>query len=417
MKTRRLNVKKMVFRILLIALILGAIIFVVIKLLSKSSQSINEGARRYTSKTCTVFYPDNKKFEKYAKDICEKNIDETVYDYALIPYGDYYLVTYSNGTKFFMDKESNPLIIDKLTNECREVVSDYLRYDMQKEENDEAYTLDFYEKTYYKNLDISNAELSLNGTDLSVYLKDFDRTITFPIFYIQDYLGLNLGSSGGTYVRPHYVSPNRKICLFTFNDGPSIQNSSRLIDTLYEYGANATFFILGSVVNQESVDMIKDSITRGNEYGSHTENGKILTDLSDEEMYYEIMSPADVLSVGYKDDTYDIKGINYNMKYYRATYDMRDERVDRISPLISIRWDIDSYDWLYRDGDFLYEYLMELESYDALDRQIVIMHDSYPETVDAANKAIKELAGKGYQFLNISEYLNLINFDFNKEAY
>ena len=417
MPTRKLNVKKMIFRIGLIVLIIAAIVFAVISFIPKSSQSINEGARKYKSGTCTVFYPDNRELEKYAKSICEKNIDETEYDYALIPYGDYYLVTYSDGTKYFMDKENNPLVIDKLTNECKAVVSDYLRYDMQKEELDEYYTLDFYDKTYYKNLDISEAEVSLNGTDVSVYLKEFDRTITFPVFYIQEYLGLNLGSNNTTYVKPHYISKDRKTCIFTFNDGPSIQNSSRLIDTLYEYGANATFFIQGNKVNQESVDMMKDSIMKGNEYGSHTENGKILTELSDEEVYYEIMAPADVLAVGYKDDQYDIKGINYNMKYYRATYDIRDERIDRISPLISIRWDIDSYDWLYRDGDHLYNYLMELESYDALDRQIVIMHDYYPETVDAVNEVIKELAGKGYQFVNISEYLDLVGFDFNKEAF
>lgn len=397
---------------------LAAIIIIIIELLPQDSHSINEGARKYRAKTCTVFYPNNSSFEKYAKSICEKNVEETLYDYASIPYGDYYLVSYSDGTKFFMDKDNNPLVIEKLPNECKEIVSDYLRYDMQKEEIDEAYTLDFYEKTYYKNLDISNAEISMDGTDLLIYLKDFDRTVTIPIFYVQEYLGLNLGSNGETYIKPHYVSPNRKTCILTFNDGPSIQNSTRLIDTLYEYGANATFFILGNRINQEAVDMIKDSIIKGNEYGSYTENGNVLTDLSDEEVYYEIMSPADVLAVGYKDDIYDIKGINYSMKYYRAPLGYRDSRIDEISPLISIRWDIDSYDWYYRDGDVLYNYLMtELEPVDALDRQIIILHDTFPETVDTMKIIIKELAGKGYQFLNISEYLNLINFDFNKDAY
>ena len=105
------------------------------------------------------------------------------------------------------------------------------------------------------------------------------------------------------------------------------------------------------------------------------------------------------------------------MKYYRAPLDRRDSRIDSISPLISIRWDIDSYDWSNRDEEKLYELLMDLDAKDALDTQIVIMHDCYPETVDAVNRVIKELAGKGYQFLNMTEYLELIGFDFNKKAY
>ena len=139
--------------------------------------------------------------------------------------------------------------------------------------------------------------------------------------------------------------------------------------------------------------------------------------MSDEDVLYEIMSPAEVLSVGYKDDTYDIKGFDYNMKYYRAPLDRRDARIDRISPLMSIRWDIDSYDWSNRDSDKLYEIIMDRDKEDALDRQIVILHDAYSDTADIMDKIIKELAGKGYQFLNMTEYLELIDFDFNKKAY
>ncbi len=101
---------------------LAAIIIIIIELLPQDSQSINEGARKYRAKTCTVFYPNNSSFEKYAKSICEKNVEETLYDYASIPYGDYYLVSYSDGTKFFMDKDNNPLVIEKLPNECKEIV-------------------------------------------------------------------------------------------------------------------------------------------------------------------------------------------------------------------------------------------------------------------------------------------------------
>ena len=418
MAKRKLNVKKMIIRLGIILIVIIGLIFALFYIGNKTiKKSANDGAKKYKNKSCTIYYPNNSEFKKYAKEICGNGDIEITYDYALVPYGDYYLVTYSNGTKFFMDKENNPLVIDGLTNECREVVSDYLRYDMQKEDLDSAYTLDFYEKTYYNNLDLSNAKVELNGVNISVYLEEFDRTITFPIFDVQKYLNLNLGTVKQKYVRPHFVSDKRKTIVFTFNDGPSTKYSPKLIDELYRYGANATFFIQGNKINQEAVDMIEDSIEKGNEYGSHTENNIDLSKLDDKEVYNEIMSPANTLLDGSKSEELEVKGIGYSMKFYRPPYGIRNETIDAISPLTAVLWDIDAEDWLYRDEEHLYNYLMELDEEGKLNRRIVIMHDAYSESVDAAVRAIKELAGKGYQFVNLSEFFDLIDFDYSKKYY
>lgn len=421
MAKRKIDFKKAAFRIGLIIFFVILIFILVGSLFKKSvikQGSINEGALKYKDKTCIVYYPNNKEFRKYAEDICSNTIDEQVYDYSLIPYGDYYLVSYLDGTKFFMDKNNNPLIIDTLSNECRGVVSDYLRYQVQSEETDEGYTIDFLEKSYYKNLNLENKKVTINGLDVSVYLDEFDRTVSFPIFAIEKYLNINLGSSDYKYVRPHYVSKTRKNCILTFDDGPSIKNSSRIIDELYHYGGSATFFILGNRMNQEAVDMIDDSISKGNVYGSHTENNKNLTNIeSDEEILYEIMSPAYALASGVEDEEYAIKGINYNMQFYRPPFGFRNSRVDEISPLIAVKWDIDLEDWKYRDSEHLYNRLMELDQNDEINNNLISIHDCYDDSADGICKAIKELADKGYQFITVSEYFDLIDFDYNREYY
>lgn len=419
MVKRRINYKKMFLRL---GIIVGTILLMVliISILGKDEKkgSINEDALKYKKGTCTVYYPHNKEFKRYAEDICSRSIGEQVYDYAPVPYGDYYLISYSDDTKFFVDKNNNPLVIDSLSNECRMVVSDYLRYDVQSEEDDLGYSIDFLEDSYYKNLNITDKKISISGTDVSIYLDEFDRTVTFPIFAIEKYLNINLGNKDYRYVRPHYVSKTRKNCILTFSGGPSIKNSSKIIDELYHYGGSATFFILGNRINQEAVDMISDSISKGNVYGSFTENRVNLTTLdSDEEILYEIMSPAEVLSVGVKDDNFDIKGINYNMQFYRPPFGFRDSRVDSISPLIAVKWDIDSEDWKYRDSEHLYNKLMELDQEDLINNNLISIQDSFDDSAEGTVKAIKELANKGYQFITVSEYFDLIDFDYNRKYY
>lgn len=419
MAKRRINYKKMFLRLGCVVLIVLLFILLVSKLFKNNKKgSANENSLKYKKGTCTVYYPKNREFKKYAEEICSKTIDEQIYDYALIPYGDYYLVSYSDDTKFFMDKDNNPLVIDSLSNECRQVVSDYLRYQAQSEENDEAYSIDFLERSYYRNIDLQDKKVSLNGVEVSVYLDEFDRTVTFPIFTIEKYLNINLGNNDYHYVRPHYVSSTRKNCILTFDDGPSIKNSTKIIDELYHYGGSATFFILGNRINQEAVDLISDSISKGNVYGSHTENDKNLTTIEDDdEVYYEIMSPAEVLASGYEDDNLKIKGINYNMQFYRPPFGYRDSRIDKISPLIAVKWDIDLEDWKYRDANHLYDRLMELDANDEINNNLITIHDSYDDSAEGIARAIRTLAEKGYQFITVSEYFDLIDFDYNREYY
>lgn len=419
MAKRKINYKKMFLRLGVIALIVLLFIIFVSSLFKKEkSGSINENAYKYKNGTCVVYYPHNKEFKRYAEDICSRSLGNQTYDYAPVPYGDFYLISYSDDTKFFMDKNNNPLVIEHLSNECRTVVSDYLRYQAQSEESDEAYSIDFLEKSYYKNLNIVDKEVSIDGTNVSIYLDEFDRTVTFPIFAVEKYININLGSNDYHYVRPHYVSKTRKNCILTFDGGPSIKNSSKIIDELYHYGGSATFFIIGNRINQEAVDMISDSISKGNVYGSHTENNVNLTSLeSDEEILYEIMAPAEVLASGYKDDEYDIKGINYNMQFYRPPFGFRDNRVDSISPLIAVKWDIDSEDWKYRDSECLYNKLMELDANDEINNNLITIQDSFADSAEGTVKAIKELVKKGYQFITVSEYFDLIDFDYNRKYY
>lgn len=63
-------------------------------------------------------------------------------------------------------------------------------------------------------------------------------------------------------------SSNDKVCL-TFDDGPTPELTSWILDTLDEYGVKATFFCVGSNV-KEHPEIYSGILERGHQVGNHT---------------------------------------------------------------------------------------------------------------------------------------------------
>ena len=87
-------------------------------------KSIHEDASKYKTRHCLAFYPETEDGRSYAKTLCKGVKDDTVYDYSLVPYGDYYLVSYGNDLKYFVDKEMHKMEIKELTEELNRQVED-----------------------------------------------------------------------------------------------------------------------------------------------------------------------------------------------------------------------------------------------------------------------------------------------------
>lgn len=384
-------------------------------------KSVNAEAKTYKTKTCLAFHPDTKDGKKVVKDLCDKQGDmETIFDYALIPYGDYYLVEYGNDVHYYIDHENKPLKIETISEEGKNILSEYLRYDMKKDEIDKAYTFDFIKETSVENLDISECIFEIDGKDLAVYYPKYDYTSYIPLIYMQKPANINLGYENAKYVKPTYISKNRKIVAFTFDDGPNMKTTPQIIDTLYEADAVATFFVVGYNLEPNTIDLIANSIAKGNEYGSHTQSHPYLRLLSPQEEYEEIVGPAKDLKDGYHDGgEYDFDGLGYEMKLYRAPYGEHKSSAETMSPYMSIEWDCDSKDWDYRDVNIIKEKIYDFESKnkDGLDGCIVLFHDLYQETADAISELVPELTNKGYQFVTVSDLLDILKVDKTKTYY
>ena len=408
-KRRKLRKEVLLVIILIVVLLLLVILLFFsnfnFKFINKTS--VHNDALTYKTKDCLVFYPNSETGKQKAIDISKNATEEDmIFDYALIPYGDYYLVSYSDGTSYYIDKNNNDLKIDSINEEGKKIVSDYLRYSMKKDEIDEAYSYDFLKDTYYKNIDLSSVEYKVDGTNLLVYFDKYDYSVSVPLKYMQEPCGINLGYENELYVKQRYVSNNRKMICFTFDDGPdmSLETSGQIVEQLYKYDSSGTFFILGYRLGEKQINFCKESVEKGIEYGSHTQNHPNLTKLSSGDIYTEVMIPYHDLC----DNEY---GFDYQMKVFRPPYGSRNSTVDESVDLTAVLWNVDSLDWSYRtqyEHDACVDVIFNKVVSETNENDVVLFHDIYKTSVDAASELVEYFIKEGYQLVSASEMMEAL---------
>ena len=156
-------------------------------------KSIHEDAKKYMTRHCLAFYPDSKQGFSFAKDLCKGEKNDTIYDYTLVPYGDYYLVNYGMDRKYFADADFEPVVIDQMSEDGKKIIVDYLRYTYKKEKPDQYYNADFLSKLQLENIDFSNVTYSISEENVLVDLPQYQLQIEVPLKYMQKEIGMNFG--------------------------------------------------------------------------------------------------------------------------------------------------------------------------------------------------------------------------------
>ncbi len=177
-----------------------------------------------------------------------------------------------------------------------------------------------------------------------------------------------------------------KVIAFTFDDGPS-QYSNQVADALKENDSKATFFELGNRMKYNQ-DIVKSLYDKGMEVASHTYAHKNLNKLSVEEIEEEINSTNIIFN--------EITGDN--IKYVRPPYGNANSTVKATVTTPIINWNVDTEDWLTRDSEKIYNHILENVS----DGDIVLMHDIYPETLEAIKMVLPVLRERGFKITSVS---------------
>lgn len=186
--------------------------------------------------------------------------------------------------------------------------------------------------------------------------------------------------------------PQGPFIALTFDDGPKTETTVRLLDGLAQRGVHATFFVLGVQVEGRE-DLIRRMDAEGHQIGLHTAHHAKLTGLTAEGFYEEVDSLRATLT--------EILGVRHFM--LRPPYGMVNPSVQQWAGAPIILWSVDPQDWSDRDSARQAEHLVSR----ARDGDILLLHDIYDSSVDAALETVDRLMEQGFLFVTVEELFAL----------
>ncbi len=181
--------------------------------------------------------------------------------------------------------------------------------------------------------------------------------------------------------------PDKKMVALTFDDGPG-RYTEDIVNCLKKNNGKATFFVLGCNVDSYK-NALKAADKIGCQIGNHSYNHKILTKLSEKEIREQISQT----------DTKVKNVIGKTPDLVRTPGGAISDTVNSTVGKPIILWSIDTLDWKTRSKDKTIKAVMR----DIKDGDIVLMHDIYEPTKNAACFLIPKLKQEGYQLVTVGE--------------
>lgn len=198
------------------------------------------------------------------------------------------------------------------------------------------------------------------------------------------------GETPAEPIMPGNIDPTKPMIALTFDDGPS-NATSRILDSLEANDARATFYLVGNRISSYP-DTVRRMDALGCEFGNHTWAHTYLTKLSAQGIHDTLNQTSGSLQnlVGKRTTTVRPPGgyINGNVKQALASYGIP-----------AVMWSIDTLDWKTRNAQSTINKVLS----NVKDGDVILMHDLYSATADAAAVLIPELKNRGYQLVTVSE--------------
>lgn len=215
-------------------------------------------------------------------------------------------------------------------------------------------------------------------------------------------------SSHGSSAAPDKL-PTKKIAL-TFDDGPSAEQTPRVLQILAKHNIKATFFVLGkNVANNKA--LLRKMVEQGHVVGSHSWSHPNFWKLSERQTSDEILSTERALGeVGIKPVYFRFPNGN-STGYAMNLLEQRHYTVTG--------WNVDTCDWGFSSSGVLSaqnnkicngversvsdvkRYL--LEKITRRGNGIILLHDVQKTTVDNLDSILTTLENDGYEFYQVDD--------------
>jgi peptidoglycan/xylan/chitin deacetylase (PgdA/CDA1 family) len=226
-----------------------------------------------------------------------------------------------------------------------------------------------------------------------------------------------------------------KIAL-TFDDGPDVNLTPKLLDTLKAYNVKATFFILTERINAQTLPIIKRMVAEGHNVASH-HHDHISSDLKSETVYRAGLKKSILATAGIMEEENSLnREVYYRFPYgaygskklaYHHMNVMKDVSKELFGDncINFVFWDIDTADWLetitsaeitqgvmanffggtaytfeYKNGKYIkIKYTIK----NPIGGGVSLMHDVHAHSVAAVPMMLEKFKEKGIEVVPLQE--------------
>jgi peptidoglycan/xylan/chitin deacetylase (PgdA/CDA1 family) len=182
-----------------------------------------------------------------------------------------------------------------------------------------------------------------------------------------------------------------KYLALAFDDGPNLTTESAMLDVLEKYDIPATFFVIGSNINDETAENMKRAVKMGCEIGNHSFTHSQMSRMDEAQVKEEIEATSDMIE----------KIVGKRPVVFRPPYiNVKPEMYDWID--LTFICGKGCNDWVASVGK---EARLQGILENAEPGAIYLLHDfeGNEATVEALDEAIPMLKDQGYTFVTVSQ--------------
>ena len=179
-----------------------------------------------------------------------------------------------------------------------------------------------------------------------------------------------------------------KTCALTFDDGPSGTNTPKVLNSLMETGAVATFFVIGNRISDYD-GLVQREHDEGHAVASHNwHHGNVAKS-----------SAAALRAMPGKVNKAMIKAIGIPVRYNRVPGGRYPQMIKAKTGWALIQWSLDTYDWRGRSTAQVLNKVKKAIQ----DGDIILCHDIKENTPESTRQIVRYLEENGYMLLTVDE--------------
>ena len=180
------------------------------------------------------------------------------------------------------------------------------------------------------------------------------------------------------------------VIYLTFDAGYENGYTAQILDTLAAHDVHAAFFLVGNYLEKEP-ELVRRMVSEGHTVGNHT--------------YHHVQMPREgALICGTELDMTNqlIREITGETpEIMRPPFGQWSRSLEEQIEMIPVSWDVDPLDWETPDAGIVANRILS----DVENGDIILLHDSYATSVEAALRVIDVLQAEGMEFVAAEDLL------------